>query len=201
MKKRRSVTKLIAIIITCLLLNLSSSTGFAEEKKFKIKVTNEMIYEKLIKIEKRQAVFEEKFKQIDKRFEDIDKRFAEIDKRFEDMNRRFEELREDMNKRFEDMNKRFEDMNKRFEDMNKRIEGLIKLMGWIILGMFGLIGVLIGLLIWDRRTAVSVAVKESEKRLEEKFSLDKLPRLIEALKELAKKNKEVAEVLRYFNLL
>ncbi len=194
MKKRRSVTKLIAIIITCLLLNLSSSLGFAKEKEFKIKVTNKMIYEKLIKIEKRQAVFEEKFKQIDKRFEDIDKRFAEIDKRFEDMNRRFEELREDMNKRFEDM-------NKRFEDMNKRIEGLIKLMGWIILGMFGLIGVLIGLLIWDRRTAVSVAVKESEKRLEEKFSLDKLPRLIEALKELAKKNKEVAEVLRYFNLL
>ncbi len=201
MEKRRSVTKLIAIIITCLLLNLSSSIGFAKEKEFKIKVTNKMIYEKLIEIEKRQAVFEERFKQIDKRFEDIDKRFAEIDKRFEDMNRRFEELREDMNKRFEDMNKRFEDMNKRFEDMNKRIEGLIKLMGWIILGMFGLIGVLIGLLIWDRRTAVSVAVKESEKRLEEKFSLDKLPRLIEALKELAKKNKEVAEVLRYFNLL
>jgi hypothetical protein len=53
------------------------------------KVTNEMIYQKLIEIEKRQAVFEEKFKQIDERFEQIDKRF--------------EELREDINKRFDDM--------------------------------------------------------------------------------------------------
>ncbi|RUM42990.1 MAG: hypothetical protein DSY34_00830 [Desulfurobacterium sp.] len=48
-----------------------------------------MIYQKLIEIEKRQAVFEERFKQIDKRFEQID--------------RRFEELRADMNQRFDDM--------------------------------------------------------------------------------------------------
>jgi len=49
------------------------------------KVTNEMIYQKLIEIEQKQAVFDERFKQIDKRFE-------AIDKRFEDMNRRFDQL-------------------------------------------------------------------------------------------------------------
>ena len=53
------------------------------------RVTNEMIYQKLIEIEQRQAIFDERFKQ--------------IDRRFEDMNRRFEELREDMNKRFEQL--------------------------------------------------------------------------------------------------
>jgi len=56
------------------------------------KVTNEMIYQKLIEIEQKQAVFDERFKQIDKRFEQIDKRFEAIDKRFEDMNRRFDQL-------------------------------------------------------------------------------------------------------------
>ena len=65
------------------------------------KVTNEMIYQKLVEIEKRQAVFEERFKQIDKRFEQIDKRFEQIDKRFEQVDRRLEELSEDMNMRFE----------------------------------------------------------------------------------------------------
>ncbi len=59
----------------------ASSSGF--------KVTNEMIYQKLIEIEQRQAIFDERFKQIDKRFEQVD--------------RRFEELREDMNKRFEQL--------------------------------------------------------------------------------------------------
>jgi len=49
------------------------------------KVTNEMIYQKLIEIEQKQAVFDERFKRIDKRFE-------QIDKRFEDMNKRFDQL-------------------------------------------------------------------------------------------------------------
>jgi hypothetical protein len=59
------------------LLILFPARGYSKEG---LRVTNEMIYEKLIEIEKRQAIFEEQFKQMD---------------------RRFEELREDMNKRFE----------------------------------------------------------------------------------------------------
>ena len=57
------------------------------------KVTNEMIYEKLLLIEKRQAILEAQFKE-----------FKEAtNKRFEDMNKRFEELREDMNARFQEV--------------------------------------------------------------------------------------------------
>ena len=119
----------------------------------RLKVTNEMIYQKLVEIErrvgeieKRQAVFEERFKQIDERFEDIDKRF-------EDMNKRFEELREDMNKRFEDMNKRFEDMNKRFDQLYTFL--------WIITGIFTAIMVwAFGFAYWDRRTIITEAKRQ-----------------------------------------
>ena len=52
-----------------------------------------MIYQKLIEIEKRQAVFEERFKQIDRRFaelrEDMNRRFEQVDKRFEEQLRIF----------------------------------------------------------------------------------------------------------------
>ena len=113
--------KILILLVLSILLNpilsFAKTTGF--------KVTNEMIYQKLIEIEKRQAVFEERFKQIDKRFEQIDKRF--------------EESRADMNKRFEQVDKRFEDMNKRFEEQNQRIDQLVRLMGWVVGGMFGML--------------------------------------------------------------
>ena len=64
-------------------LLLSSVAYSAPPPDFK--VTNEMIYQKLIEIERRQAIFDERFKQIDKRFEQIDKRFEDINKRFEQL--------------------------------------------------------------------------------------------------------------------
>ena len=61
-----------------------------------VKITNEMIYQKLIEIEKRQAIFEERLKQIDKRFEQTDKQLELLqdymDKRFDDVNKRFDQL-------------------------------------------------------------------------------------------------------------
>ena len=140
------------------------------------RVSNEMIYRKLVEIERRQAVFEERFKQIEKRFEDI-------------------------NKRFEDINKRFEDMNKRIGDVNKRIDEVVKLMGWVVGGLFILIGGVIGLLIWDRRTSISAALRESERFLESRYEVSKVPILIEVLRERARRDNRLAEILRSFNLL
>ncbi len=165
--------------------------------------------ERLIRLETTLRIFME---QTNKRFEelreDMNKRFEAVDKRFEDMNKRFEELQEDMNrrfeavdKRFEDMNRRFEDINKRFEDMNKRFEEQIKLFKWIAGIMAGMVAAFVGLLIWDRRTAVSSAVKESERNLENKFKLHDFPKLLKALRELAKEDDRLAKVLRNFNLL
>ncbi len=106
--------------------------GLAQQR-----VTNEMIYQQLIEIRKQQAVFDERFQQIEKRFELIDKRF------------------EDINKRFEDINKRFEDINHRFEDINRRFENLTQFL-WILSGIFTtLVAVVIGFAYWDRRTIIA----------------------------------------------
>jgi len=163
--------------------------SFAKERGFR--VTNEMIYQKLIEIEKRQSVFEERFKQIDKRFEQIDKRFEDINKRFEDINRRFE----DINKRFEELRA---DINKRFEQVDKRFEEMMSFLKMIV-GIFtALTAAVIGFAYWDRRTIIRKAREETIEFLERE---GKLRKLIDALKELAKEDKKLAEVLRTFGLL
>ena len=123
----------------------------------------------------------------------------------EQTNKRFEEMREDMNKRFEqlrdEMNKRFEQVDKRFEEVNKRFEEQLHLFKWIA-GIFtAMVAGFVSLLIWDRRTAVRAAIKEHESELDKKFRISDLPKLIEALKEKAKSDKELAEILRNFHLL
>ncbi len=163
------------VFLFILIFFVSPILSFAKTSGFK--VTNEMIYQKLIEIEKRQAVFEERFKQIDKRFE-------QIDKRFEDMNKRFEELRADMNKRFEQVDKRFEEML-----------SFLKM----IVGIFtALVVAVIGFAYWDRRTIIRKARDETIEYLKREGELRKL---IDALKQLAKEDKKLAEVLRTFGLL
>ncbi len=88
------------LILSFFALELIFLPAFSFAGSKGLKITNEMIYEKLIEIEKRQAVLEAEFKE-----------FKEsTNKRFEDMNRRFEELREDMNRRFDEQMKFMEIM-------------------------------------------------------------------------------------------
>ena len=144
------------------------------------RVTNEMIYQKLIQIEQRQAIFDERFKQIDRRFE-------QVDKRFEDMNKRFEELREDMNKRFEDMNKRFEQLYTFL---------------WIITGIFTAIMVgAFGFAYWDRRTIIAEAKRQTLEELERDVKPEKLRKLLNVAREFARENEKFREILKKEGLL
>ena len=139
----------------------------------RLKVTNEMIYQKLVEIERRvgeiekkQAVFEERFKQIDRRFEDIDKRFGE--------------LREDMNKRFDQLYTFL----------------------WIITGIFTAIMVgAFGFAYWDRRTIITEAKRQVYDDMEKEFKPEKFRKVLSALRELAKNDKKVEEILRREGLL
>ena len=141
------------------------------------RVTNEMIYQKLIQIEQRQAIFDERFKQID---------------------RRFEELREDMNKRFEDMNRRFEELR---EDMNKRFEQLYTFL-WIITGIFTAIMVgAFGFAYWDRRTIIAEARKQTLEELERDTRPEKLKKLLNVAREFAKENEKFEKIMRKEGLL
>jgi len=187
------------LVVSVLFTAVAVSSAYGSS--YQGRVTNEMIYQKLLEIEnrvteieKRQAVFEERFKQIDKRFE-------LIDKRFEDMNRRLEELREDMNRRFEDINDRFEDMNKRFGDINDRFDQLINFL-WIITGIFTAIMVgAFGFAYWDRRTIIAEAKRQVYDEMEKEFKPEKFRKLLNALREVAEVNEEVKKILKKEGIL
>ncbi len=166
----------VAVAVAAVFLPLVSYG--AGDSEFKI--TNRVIYEKLVsierrltEIEKRQAVLEAEFREFK---ESTNKRFEAVDKRFEDINRRFEELRDDMNKRFEQL----------------------YTILWIITGIFtALVAVVIGFAYWDRKTIIRVAREETIEYLERE---GRLRQLIEALRELAKEDVKLAKVLKQFGL-
>lgn len=96
-----------------------------------------------------------------------------------------------INQRIDDINKRIDDTNRRIDDTNKRIDDLRDLIYVVLGGMIALIG----FVIWDRRTALAPVVKKYRE-------LDERSEKIEhALKELAKRDPKVEEVLRHVGLL
>ncbi|MBX6423214.1 hypothetical protein [Thermosulfurimonas sp. F29] len=146
-----------------------------------LRVTNEMIYEKLLEVEKRlvqlerrQAVLEAQFREFR---ESVDKRFEQVDKRFEEMRA---------------------DMNARFEQVDRRFEQLYTFL-WIITGIFtALVVAVIGFALWDRRTTIRRAREEAFEKVEAE---GRWRVILEALRELAREDRRLAEVLRSFGLL
>ena len=137
--------------------------------------------ERLIRLE---ATLETFMKQVDRRFEQVDRRFEQVDGRFEQVDRRISELRQDMNKRFEQVDKRFEQA---FTFM------------WILAGIFTTLTVaVIGFAFWDRRTIIRKARDEAIEAIEKE---GRLSDLIRALRELAKEDSKLADVLRGFRLM
>ncbi len=109
---------------------------------------------------------------------------------------------EQLNNRIEDINKRIEDTNKRVEDVNKRIDDLMNFR-WMLAGIFSAItAVTIGFALWDRRTMIRPLedkVKSMKKDILE--NKEKVQKLIETLRELAKEDEKVARLLKYMNLM
>ncbi|MFN3599744.1 MAG: coiled-coil domain-containing protein, partial [Aquificaceae bacterium] len=108
---------------------------------------------------------------------------VKVEEGFKAVNQRMD----DVNRRIDDVNKRIDDTNRRIEDTNKRIEELQTLMLWGFGILFGGMGILIGLVMWDRRTAISPVAKKT-KELE-----DRSDKIEKVLKSLAKRNPEVEE--------
>ena len=128
----------------------------------------------------------------------LNRRIDETNRRMDD---RFNAMQKYVDRRFADMDKRFEDINKRFEDINKRLDSMLKLMGWIIAGLFGLVAAFGALLVWDRKSTIKAATQEIEESLDRKFEISKFKELLKALRELAKTDKRLEEILKQFNLL
>jgi len=109
----------------------------------------------------------------------------------EQVDKRFSDLRSDMNKRFEQVDKRFEQVDRRFEQMTNFL--------WMLVAIFtALTAANIGFAYWDRRTIIRRARDEAIERIERE---GRLVDLIGALRELAKEDRKLAEILRGFRLL
>jgi len=110
-------------------------------------------------------------------------------------------LRE-MDKRFESIDKRFESIDKRFESIDKRFDQMINIFIAIVASFSAIVAVTIGFAIWDRRTMIrpfEVKVKKIEEDILK--NSENIHSLLESLRALSKNNKEIAQVLKRFNLL
>ena len=96
----------------------------------------------------------------------------------------------------------FQQIEKRFEQIDKRIDMVITFMA-ILAGTFATItAVAIGFAIWDRRTMIRPfedKTKEIEKKLQKDEDMNK--KFLEALRLLARKDKELAELMKKYNML
>jgi hypothetical protein len=94
--------------------------------------------------------------------------------------------------KLEEMDKRFielrEDMNKRFESIDRRFDQLVNIFIGIVAAFAGIVAVTIGFAIWDRRTALRPALERSE-------------RWERAVREYAKQEPRLAEVLKSLGLM
>ena len=109
-----------------------------------------------------------------------------------------QEFKPYVDKRFEQIDKRFEQIDKRFEQVNKRFEDIITFMGILAAVFTAMMIGTIGFAYWDRRTMVRKAKEDTISEIEKVGSLKNL---IMSLRELAKNDSELANVLRQFNLL
>jgi hypothetical protein len=117
-------------------------------------------------------------------------KMLEIDRRFEQIDKRFEQI----DKRFDQVDKRFEQGDKRSDGIERRLERLESVMMWGFGLLFSSMLGLFSFVLWDRKTALSPAIRKS-RELEEREEL-----LEKALKEYAKIEPRFAEILKTLRL-
>ena len=118
------------------------------------------------------------------------------------IDQRFEAFQRQIDQRFEASRQQ---TDQRFEAVDRRLDTLWGLMLVMIAGIFGLIGYIV----WDRKTALR-PVEQRLIALESEFHRDleiqheegsRLTRLVKVLREMAKSDEKLANVLRNFSLL
>ena len=118
------------------------------------------------------------------------------------MDQRFEAFQQRIDERFEAFQQQ---IDQRFEAVDRQFDRLWVLLLVMIAGIFGLIGYIV----WDRKTALR-PVEQRLIALESEFHRDleiqheegsRLTRLVKVLREMAKSDEKLANVLRSFSLL
>jgi DNA repair exonuclease SbcCD ATPase subunit len=131
------------------------------------------------------AAYAETDKEILREIRDVKERVIRLEEGLKATNQRIDGLEKSINQRIDGLEK----------SINQRIDDLRNLMLWGYGILFGGMGILIGFVIWDRRTALAPAVRKS-KELEEREE-----RIERALREYAQKEPGLAEALKNSGLM
>ena len=152
-----------------------------------VTISDKEIIESLSELKSGQMVLNQRIDDVNRRFDDVNQRFDDVNQRFDDVNRRFD----DVNRRFDDFNS---SINQRIDDLKDEMNNLRIFMLWGFGIIFGGIGGLITIVIWDRRTAISPVVKKSKELEERGEQIEKI------LKEYAKADPKLEEILKSYGM-
>ncbi len=94
-----------------------------------------------------------------------------------------------------------EQVDKRFEQVNRELDRLVNVMVGVFAGQIALVGVVIGFAWWDRRTIIRKTKEETFEEMEKEIRPEKFRQLLNALRERANTDKELAKILKQFRLL
>ena len=158
--------------------------------------------DRLVRIEEKLEAFIDSTNQ---RFDDLradmNARFEQVDQHFEQVDKRFEELRADMNARFKQVDQRFAelraDMNTRFKQVDKRFEEQQSFLQMIVAAFAGLVAVVIGFALWDRRTMIKAARQELQAKLEQ-YSVQREQQIVKRAVEESYERIEARGLPRHF---
>jgi len=130
---------------------------------------------------------------------EIIERLTRVEESIKRLEEGLKNLSETVNRGFQANEMRFQAMEQSF---NQRFDQMIQLMIGIVATFGAIVAIAIGFAIWDRRSMIR-PFETKTRAIEEDIAKneDKLHRLLEALRELAKKDAELANVLRSFTLL
>jgi len=92
-------------------------------------------------------------------------------------------MRNEMNSLRSEMDAKIETLNQRFDNIEKRLDNLQTFLYWGFGLLFSFMVFLFGFIIWDRRTTLAPVKREQDK-------------ILEALRELSKKDSNIREALK-----
>ena len=151
--------------------------------------------DRLVRIEEKlEAFIDSTARRFDDLRADMNARFEQVDQHFEQVDKRFEELRADMNARFEQVDKRFEELR---TDTSLRFEEQQSFLQMIVAAFAGLVAVVIGFALWDRRTMIKAASQELQAKLEQ-YSVQREQQIVERAVEESYERIEARGLPRHF---
>jgi len=162
---------LIVVVILCF------QPSFAEDVSGRVSVTDKEIIERLTRLEEGQKALNQRIDDVSQRIDDVN---TSLSSRIDDVSQRIDAVNTSLSSRIDDVG----------THLTKRIDDLQGTMHWGFGILFAMILGLFGYIVWDRRTALQPVLEKTRN----------LENLLDALREYARSEPRLAEILRSFGL-